>query len=80
MLRGALALLLLVSISSCLPWGEWHDGSMATVKNWRQTEMADLDSNISFLIGLKLRNSEIFTDLLMDVSNPKSRNYGNQIV
>ena len=55
---------------------DWEDDQIAKQKNWVAFEFVEAEEQIDFLVALRLRNTDRFTSILMDVSDPKSSNYG----
>lgn len=57
-------------------WPEWEDALLAERQGWIQGLEAPRSAPIEFLIGLRLRNADKLEKLLMEVSDPRSAQYG----
>ncbi|MCJ1311870.1 hypothetical protein MMC25_005543 [Agyrium rufum] len=76
---SALFTLGLAAVATAVPSGAphvVHEKRHKTSSLWTRGSRAQPAERMSMRIGLKQRNLERGHDLLMDVSNPKSRNYG----
>lgn len=70
------AILLAVVCCHSVRWGEWEDFDIARQKFWVPRNNAKDTEIVDLIFGLHLRNIDQFTSQLLDVSDPKSANYG----
>ena len=77
---SSIAILTLLTVAaSCLGFSPLvrHESRRALPPNWERSRRAPADMILPFRVGLTQPNLDRIGELLLDVSHPESRNYGN---